>query len=252
MSEESNVWQDVRGLLERIKEKVLSSSPSKEITVATADGLTLGMYWRCVSLFRSVLILLDNDQPEEALILARSLFAESLRLMELEDAGTEREAILLGYYTRSLERSKALFGQKAERLGLTDDISDVLAHVEKQRRDLDNYRKRKGIGKLEQFSSEENAATKLNRKEDLWTFLLSHGMVHGEDAAQLFRRRKVGSDLMAFHSRTSAPDLLAEVGAFAARSVSYALYAAARIFSWEVSSELQKLIESLGRRTAGV
>ncbi len=88
MSEESNVWQDVRGLLERIKEKVLSSSPSKEITVATADGLTLGMYWRCVSLFRSVLILLDNNQPEEALILARSLFAESLRLMELEDAGT--------------------------------------------------------------------------------------------------------------------------------------------------------------------
>lgn len=251
MSEESNVWQDVRGLLERIKEKVLSSSPSKEITVATADGLTLGMYWRCVSLFRSVLILLDNDQPEEALILARSLFAESLRLMELEDAGTEREAILLGYYVQSLERSKALFGQEAERLGLTDDISDVLANVEKQRRGLDDYRRRKGIGRLGRFSTEKNAATKLNRKEDLWTFLLSHGMVHGEDAAQLFRRRKVGSDLMAFCSHTNDPDVLAEVGAFAARSVSHALYAAASIFGWEVSSELQKLTEDLEKRMAG-
>ncbi len=78
MAEESNVWTDVRGLLEQIKEKVSSSRPIGRFSVTRADGLILDMRQRCVSLFSSVLILLDNNQPEEALILARSLFTESL------------------------------------------------------------------------------------------------------------------------------------------------------------------------------
>ena len=74
MAGESNVWTDVRGLLEQIKEKVGSSHPTGKFPVTTADGLILDIRQRCVSLFSGVLILLDNNQPEEALILARSLY----------------------------------------------------------------------------------------------------------------------------------------------------------------------------------
>jgi hypothetical protein len=165
--------------------------------------------------------------------------------MELEAAGSDREAILLGYHSRTLERSEELFCREAKRLGLTDDTSDVLARVQEQRRGLENYRRSKSIGKLGKFGSEKNAAPKLNRQDDLWTFLLSHGMVHGEEAAYLFRRRKVGADAMAFLSHTTDPDLLAEVGLFAARSLSHAVYAVADIFGWTVSPELPELVEDL-------
>jgi hypothetical protein len=248
MAAESNVWTDVRALLERIKEEVRSSRPSGEISVAPADGLILNMYQRCVSLFRSVLILLDDNQPEEALILARSLFVESLRLMELEDAGTERAVLTLGHYRESLKRIEGLFGHNAKRLGLTDDISDVLAGVEKQRGDIESYRKRHRIGKLRNFRAVDDAAVKLNREKDLWIYLLSHGMVHGGETSHLYRRENVEADVMAFYSYTSDPDLLAEVGVFAARSISHAVYAVASIFDWGVSPELKELIAELERR----
>jgi hypothetical protein len=251
MAEESNVWTDVRGLLEQIKEKVSSSRPIGRFSVTRADGLILDMRQRCVSLFSSVLILLDNNQPEEALILARSLFTESLRLMELEDAGTERAALSLGHYVESLKRIEGLFGHDAKKLGLTDDPSDVLAHVEKKKREMETYRVRHGIGELRKFRKERDAAARLNReKEDLWTFLLSHAMVHGGEAAHMYRRRVVEPDLMAFYSYTSDPDLLADVGLFAARSISHAQYAVASIFDWAISPELRELILELEHRLA--
>jgi hypothetical protein len=70
MVEDSNIWKDSRELLERIEGQALASRPREAITVETPDLLTLQMYWRCVSLFRSALILLENNHPEEALILA--------------------------------------------------------------------------------------------------------------------------------------------------------------------------------------
>jgi len=253
MAEESNVWKDVRELLEQIKEKVLSSTPSEIRTSESIDNLTLQialpMYWRCVGLFRSVLILLDNNQPEEALILARSLFAESLRLMELDAAGTERAGILYGHYAQSLERNKWLL-HKAKRWEVVDDITNQLRSIENQKGELETYRKRHGIGKSGKFSSEENAAIKLGRQKNLWTFELSHRMVHGELVSQMFRRRPVGSGGHAIYSYTnytSDPKILAGVGEFAAESMTHALHATANIFGWTVSSELQELIKKLKR-----
>ena len=56
MVEDSNIWKDSRELLERIEGQALASRPREAITVETPDLLTLQMYWRCVSLFRSALI----------------------------------------------------------------------------------------------------------------------------------------------------------------------------------------------------
>lgn len=248
MADSSNIWEDVRELLERIKEQARSTPPQIPFEVTPPDAQILGMYWRCVSLFRSLLILLDNNYPEEALILARSLFEDSLRLMDLKDAGTDRETILVGYRAEMLERQESLFSRVAEELGLTQDASDVVEHVRRQKRELENYRKRKGIGKRKKFNSVKDAAIKRNRQEDLWTYLLSHAMVHGEDTAHLYRRRKVGTDAIAFFSHTSDPDILAETGAFAARSIAAAVYATAGMFGWAVSPELQELVEAMELR----
>jgi Family of unknown function (DUF5677) len=162
MAGNSNAWEDVGEVLEDIEERLLSSVPVEEISVTPADAIALSMYWRCMSLFRSIILLLSNNQPEEALMLWRSLFTDSLRMRELAAAEKkDRIAIELGHYAYSLERTKQRF-QQATRLGVTDDVSRELAHIENQKRGVENYRKRFGIEKLKRFSSEENLINKLN------------------------------------------------------------------------------------------
>lgn len=54
--------------------------PVQSTRIATLDVFAYQMYWRCVRLAKSSEILLLSHQAEEALILARSLFEDSLRL----------------------------------------------------------------------------------------------------------------------------------------------------------------------------
>lgn len=91
---------------------MLDSTPREVIELSPPDLHALGMYWRCVSLFRSLLILLDNHFPEEALFLARTLFEESLQLMQLNDAGTERERMLVGLRAKWLQSQEDLLLQR--------------------------------------------------------------------------------------------------------------------------------------------
>src|SRR5215213_2451653 len=178
MAENSNVWEGVRELLEQIEETMLAALPAEEISVTPVDAVALGMYWRCMSLFRSIVLLLNNNQAEEALMLWRTLFTDSLRMRELEAAGKkDRIAIELGHYVNSVERTKQRL-QQAKRLGVTDDVTSELAQIENQKRNVENYRTRLGIEKLKHFSTEENLINKLHLEVDRWTFLYSHGFVH--------------------------------------------------------------------------
>ena len=245
MVDESDTWQKVQELLDQIEKRILSTLPPEGISVKPADTIAVGMYWRCMSLYHSIILLLTNNQPEEALMLWRSLFTDSLRLRELEAAEVkDRLAIQLGHYASSLERSKRRI-QQAKRLGVRDDISEELAHIDKQKRDMEIYRKRLGIEKLKQFSSEENLINRLNLKVDVWGFLYSHGFVHGEDIAQIHRRRKLQPRIYAFFSHTPDPEFLAAVAFAAARSIMDTHEAAGKMFGWEVSPELRELLATI-------
>ena len=224
---------------------MLSALPAEGISVTPPDAIAVGMYWRCMSLFRGIVLLLNNNLPEEALMLWRSLFTDSLRMRELEAAGKQdRMAIELGHYASSLERTKERV-QQAKRLGVAKDTTSELAHIEKQKRNVEIYRKQVGIEKLKRFSSEENLIKKLKLNVDLWTFLYAHGLVHGEDIAQAHRRRKLQPSAYAFFSHTPDPTFLAGVGLAAAQSILDAHEAAGKMFGWQISPELRKLIENL-------
>jgi hypothetical protein len=135
--------------------------------------------------------------------------------------------------------------QQAKRLGVTDDITSGLAHIEKEKRDIEIYRKRLGIEKLKKFSSEQNLINKLNLKVDLSGFLYSHGFVHGEDIAQTHRRRKIQPRTFAFFSHTHNPKFLAMVALAAAQSLIDTHEAAGKMFGWEVSPELRELVATI-------
>jgi hypothetical protein len=252
MAGDIKAWEAVREVLERIEEKLLSSGPAEEISVAQADAIALNIYFRCISLFRSITLLLNNNQAEEALMLWRALFTDSLRMRELEAAGKkDRIAIELGHYVNSVERTKQRL-QQAKRLGVTDDVTSELAQIENQKKNVENYRKRLGIEKLKQFSSEENLINKLHLEVDRWTFLSSHGFVHGEDIALGHRRRKIQPGVLAFFSHTVDPDFLAGVGLAAAQAILDTHEAARKMFGWQISPELHELIENFEELKRGL
>jgi hypothetical protein len=48
MAGDIKAWEAVREVLERIEEKLLSSGPAEEISVAQADAIALNIYFRCI------------------------------------------------------------------------------------------------------------------------------------------------------------------------------------------------------------
>jgi hypothetical protein len=79
----------------------------------------------------------------------------------------------------------------------------------------------------------------------LWSFLYSHAFVHGEDIVHTLRRRRMQAGVLAFFSHNIDPGLLAAVGLTTLQSAIDAHKAAGQMFGWEISTELQKLIEDL-------
>lgn len=97
----TDLWAEVLPLAEKIFQLVRDSTPKKLSDVNPAVHLhIIGMFWRALRLYGGVLILLKAELPEEAAILARSLFEEALRLQQLAADTKNRNALILGWANR--------------------------------------------------------------------------------------------------------------------------------------------------------
>lgn len=106
----------VHDLLSEVSDLLDQARPADVIEVPPPDAYVLAIYWRLRSLFAGVRLLVEHHLPEEALILARSLFTGSLWLMKLAKAGDDRRRIILGWRNEAIEREKGLM-QEAAKLG---------------------------------------------------------------------------------------------------------------------------------------
>ena len=240
----NSVKRESFDLFNRVSDLVRHLPPRGKINLPIHDSLILAMYWRSLSLFRGVMTLLEKNLAEEALILGRSLFTESLWLMELSEAEAHRARLVLGWMRHSYEEIKGLF-REAQRMGLDQNAGEVIAHYVSQQGKLQDYARRHGIGPFKKFRSQADAAKRFGRHDDYWTYLLSHEMVHGSDAAFVFRRRKINKDAFAVFSETTDPEIVEAVGAFAAKSLLAAAKATIHIFHWQQPAEIDILYQKL-------
>lgn len=77
-------------LVARVREGLEAASPAGYQELNTLDYPIMMMYARCRSLFEGIDVLIRDNLAEEGIILARSLFEESLRLMHLAKEGERR------------------------------------------------------------------------------------------------------------------------------------------------------------------
>jgi len=214
--------------------------------VATHDGTILQMFWRCPPLFDGVVALLERGLFEESLFLGRSLFDESLQLQELAGrSATERVGLAVGRMKRSIKRNRGLM-----KTAVDFGVEKVLTHADANRRlddwerKVDGYAKRHGAEPAA-FEKPSDAARRFGRGEDYWTRELAHQMVHGNDAAMVYRRREAEPGTLLVANRTVDPKLVTGSMCFAGRSLVHSIRAAAVIFSWGGEATLDGLLDRL-------
>ncbi len=134
---------------------------------------------------------------------------------------------------------------EAKRLGLDDDVDTIIQALDDERRKIDRYLSRRGLPhRSSPRRSYADLAMRYGRKDDLWTYYLSHEMVHGSDAAWLYRRKKVDGTV-ALSNRTTDAQILTAAAAFAIRSVLHSARAASDMFGWNARDLLEGIIEQV-------
>lgn len=233
---------DLKELLFDIARTVRKCSPSAEFEYQILDRIVLQLYWRSLRLFEGVILLLDKGLPEEALLLARSLFVESLWLEELRHSEKNREAKLLWWANNSISEQIRLF-KMAHKLGIEEDPTPMVVRLENERKQLEHYRKRHGIKRLKKFLSPFAAAKRYGRTEDYWTYEYAHECVHASDSAFIFSRRKRSDGVVAIGDRTLNKSIVTDVAKFSVNSFVHTVRVATEIFGWSIDNILDDLIE---------
>jgi len=246
-------WSEVLPRAKQLLVTVRDAAPKQPLEISIAHFYILGMYWRTVRLYEAVLLLLEAQLPEEAAIIARSLFEDSLRLRQLACESDTRDACVVGWAEKSISEKVGLV-KEAVSLGLEPDAQRALVALDAERSKLQGYARRHGVARRRPFLSVRSAALSFGRKDDYWTYCWSHEAVHGSDACWIFARRKVTPDTVGLFGKTADPEVLIRLAAFAAVSVADATESASSIFSWKpvaAISDLSGEIERAAQAYAG-
>lgn len=208
-------------LHERMREAVrlLDGLPTRADGAAELDLVVAAMYRRTQRLYRATVLLIEHDLLEEAFIVARPLFTESLWLGELARAGSRRANLILGWLRASTTELEGML-LEGERASMTDPSGRLDAMRERQRL-LERLAREGGVkGDWLRFPDEQLMATRQDRTVELLALRLAHQLAHGQEASHWFS------------TPTERMVLDAHVGAFAVRSALLGYLSAAAIFGW--------------------
>lgn len=152
---------------------------------------------------------------------------------------------MVGREENSIDRNRRLL-RLAIDLGLETELTSVEAdkRIDDRERSLAGYAQRHGATGTA-FEKPQAAARRYGRLEDYWSRELAHQMVHGNDAAMIYRRRKISPDTLVLANRTIDPIVVSATMCFAGRSLLLARGAASKIFSWGDEHVLASLLARL-------
>lgn len=247
MPEKESLWEKILPRAEKILHLVDESRPKGLFDISPAIYLHIAaMFWRAFRLYNGVLILLKADLPEEAAILARSLFEESLRLQELAGNDKNRDALILGWANSSAGELKGLF-EVAKVCGLDEDPAPTISIIEDRRHKVEETCAQRGIQRSKPFMSVKDAAIMFDRKVEYWIYEWAHEAVHGSEGAWIFSRKVPAQDTAGLYSKNDDPILLGGIAEFAARALVDATKATSAIFGWQLAPGLEEAIGEIER-----
>jgi Family of unknown function (DUF5677) len=201
------------------------------------------MFDRCRGLFSAVRLLLDSGLVHEAAALCRPLFVESLVLAEIGAASEARRIeLVVGAELASLSDIEGIFREMEARGD--DDVAANIAHVVEQRRELETYARRHGVGTRHWEPNPKALADTHGRGEDYVAYRMTSHFVHGTPAVARERSSIDGAGV----ARVGGPAVQTErwetpSALFAVCSLTFACLAICEIRGYAEPAALEGIIE---------
>jgi len=205
----------------------------------------MGMYGRLLSVFDGILTLAKNNQAQEALILLRSVIEDDFRLRQLQNAGEDRDRLVIGYILDSLKRTRSAFSA-ATKASLESNMTAIVSELTRQEVSALAYLKRRDKAGPIQFKEEKAYAQESGRWEDYFDFSFLHHMVHGNDLSLAFARDKSSTGILRIRPIRDQ-ELAGAAALMAAEYAVDACEAIASMFSWTGLSRLGPLRAEIKR-----
>lgn len=248
MNDDKAVWRKTRKQAEKLLALVRKADTGEAAFEATHVGaFAMSMFWRSRRLFEGILLLLRHGQPEEAIILGRSLFEECLRLREVQLDARRREELFVWWSRDSLRRVEGLLRLQSE-VDEERDVGDGLQWVARRREEIGEFKARKGIGRVKGFLTAKDAAKRYGLLDEYWMYSWAHSAVHGDGPVWSFaRRRRKADGAVGFHAKTDDPGVLAGVAYFSTKSLLVATEATYDVLGWKTLAGLEAIQRELDR-----
>jgi hypothetical protein len=196
----------------------------------------LEIFNRMKGLYKACSALLEQDLPEEALIVGQSLFLDAMRLKQASGADEQRRAALaFGWKYDSLEARKGLF-QQAD--SSPEELAEGLAQLTIKQEQLIEAAHQFGANQVETFGDALSTSALLDDSDYSRIHVLAEKMGAGFDIATQSRLRIDESGAVGLHD--SAPDswVLPMATKYIGGCYLEGTKAALKLFGWPDSSEL--------------
>jgi hypothetical protein len=153
--------------------KELVETPTHLVEVAA-------LFDRCRSTFGAIRVLVERDGPDygqEATVLVRSMFTESLMLMELATSKESRRIeLLMGWAVDGVD---SLIGLMNEAKARGDDTKKEVAALQARRATHLEYARRHGARVRTSWKPNEKQLADKHNRDDYLSFRITHHFVHG-------------------------------------------------------------------------
>jgi hypothetical protein len=222
------------------------STPVRVVDLPTPDGFAVGIAARALGTFRASLLLLEAGAVSEAMQLARSLFTDGLRMLELERLGPSRHSLLLGWELKAIAESEHLMAE-AVRVGLEEDPGEAIDALAARRASVMRYAERNGlpVPKARDFPTEKALAERFDALHDYWNFRYAHQVVHGTLVVTGHRLSKAPDGTHLFETRTSGAEFADGTALFVARYVLLAFSGLLGVLAQPKPPGLAKLLDHI-------
>jgi hypothetical protein len=197
---------------------------------------------RGVSLYESVELLVRSAKYEEAMILGRPLFEESLMLQWLARQTEPRRTAYVTWFDHDSWNDYAQSFNQVRPNELPGSIESIVKHA-KWRRDLAAaFAVENDLKRITFPSANDLARTHLGRGSESVTFALSHQFVHGRALPTSSRQAYQDDGSMLIGTRPEADaSLLPVVVEWTTSSVLHSYSALADMLSWTVPPEIDRV-----------
>lgn len=237
-------WVELLAHAERLLDLVENSPPKGEFPVTPSANIHIvSMFWRARRLYAGVLILLKAELPEEAAILARSLFEVSLYLQELEAEPQERYALVFGWLNRSINEE---FGLLKAGDPLQPGLDEAFAILEERRQENIKNASDLGVSFLT-FLDTKLAAKRFRRSGDIVIYEWAQESVHCSEAAVMLAIQRPVGDTIGLKEKMGNPLVLSHFAYFAAKSIAAAAKAIGAILGWTLPRGFEQTVGDIER-----